>query len=492
MKLVSTGIKFILSQRMKKVEHYLRYPAHAQEIWFEQLLKKGKKTSFGKALGFDTIRNIDDFQQKVPLQDYNSLKPFIDRMLKDEANVLWPERIKWFSKSSGTTNDKSKYLPVSKENLKKCQLQGSYDLMAMWFDQFPNSKVFENSKSVIMGGSISRYGKGYKARIGDVSAVMLKNLPFYAEYYICPDIKTALLSDWEEKLETLASSMIGQNITNIGGVPTWTLILFKRILELSGKASLIDVFPNFEMYAHGGVDFAPYKTQFQSLFGSDKIKFRNSYNASEGFFGAQQTDGDDSIALFLDNGVFYEFIPLEELDKDHPKAYTVENVSIGVDYAVVITTNAGLWRYQLGDTVQFTSLKPHKIRITGRTKHFINVFGEEVMVWNTDKALSEVCASFGVEIADYTVAPVFFEAGDSKGGHEWAIEFRRAPTNLPAFQRALDLALQAINSDYASKRYKSIALEELRINVVPVGVFRAWMKERGKLGGQNKVPPFIK
>jgi len=338
-----------------------------------------------------------------------------------------------------------------------------------------------------MGGEVRIFDEKAKTFMGDVSAIMLKHLPFYAVHFLTPNIPTALLPDWEEKIERIAKVAVHENISNLSGVPTWTLVLLRRILELSKKDNLSEVFPNFELYAHGGVDFAPYRSQFEALFPGNKVQYRNTYNASEGFFATQFSEKDKGMQVLLGNGVFYEFVPMSELHKKDPKTYTIGEVQTGVNYALLISTSAGLWRYLIGDTVQFTSTFPHQIQITGRTKQFINVFGEEVMVWNAEKALANTCQQMQAQIAEYTVAPIFL-SNQNKGGHEWLIEFQEAPRNLSQFKQLLDQNLQRLNSDYEAKRYKNIALQELELNVVPQGSFHKWLRSKGKYGGQNKVP----
>jgi len=486
MRWINTLLKLGFDWNMKRIDRFMEHPFSTQQQLLQQLITKGQTTTYGKKYGLATVRNYEDFRQKVPLTRYEDLKPYIQSMMQGQANVLWPGKVKWFSRSSGTTSDKSKYIPVTDVNLRSCHLQSGHDVMSMWFRTNPNSKLFVNSKSIIMGGELSPYSKQHQTFVGDVSAILIQNMPFYAKYFITPDVETALMKDWEAKIERVAKVAMDQNITTISGVPTWTLLLFKRILELRGEKELTAVFPNFELYMHGGVDFAPYRSQFQALFGK-KIAFRNTYNASEGFFAGQLSEEAEGMLLFLNNGVFYEFIPLSELSKPHPKAYAIDEVQLDQDYALVITTNAGLWRYIIGDTVRFTSLRPHQIQITGRTKQFINVFGEEVMVWNTDNAIAQTCASLGGCVAEYTVAPKFLSQKE-KGGHLWVIEFEKTPENLEKFQKQLDQKLQELNSDYAAKRYKNMALQPLQIETVPKGTFHAWLKSKGKFGRQHKVP----
>lgn len=487
MKWLNAVIKKGFDWHMRQVNHAINHPEESQDKVFQQLIQKAAHTAFGQKHGFSSIRSIEDFQKRVPTHNYEDLQPYIHQMMQGKKDVLWPGKITYFSRSSGTTSHQSKYIPVSSECLKHCHLQGAHDAVSIWFHQNPASRLFDASRAIIMGGEVSLYHQQAQTYLGDVSAIMLKHLPFYAEYFLTPDIPTALLADWEEKIDRIARVAVRQNISNLSGVPTWTLVLLRRILELSGKENLLEVFPNFELYAHGGVDFAPYRSQFQELFPGNKVQYRNTYNASEGFFATQFAATDEGMQLLLNNGIFYEFIPMEEWSNPYPAAETIHTVKKGVNYAMVISTNAGLWRYKIGDTIQFNSLYPHQIQITGRTKQYINVFGEEVMIGNTEKALAHTCQETQAQICEYTVAPIFLET-KQKGGHEWVIEFQQAPRNLTQFKHLLDKNLQKLNSDYQAKRYKDIALQELELHTVPKGSFHNWLKSKGKYGGQNKVP----
>jgi hypothetical protein len=486
MKFLNTIVRWVFKSKMHSINAYMKDPVHIQQNWFNKLINKAKETKFGKLNHFSSLQNVKEFQKKVPLNDYESLKPFINRMMKGESDVLWPGVISWFSKSSGTTNDKSKFIPVSHENLMQCHIKGSQDSLILWYNSNPDTKLLSNGKGLIMGGSLQKFQDYPKTNIGDISAIMLKHMPFYGKYFHTPGIDIALMSEWEAKIEKIAQTVIKENLTNVGGVPTWTIVLFRRILELTGKKNILEVFPNFELYMHGGVSFTPYKNQFKTFLPSEKIQYREIYNASEGFFASQFSKEDLGMLLLLDNGCFFEFVPLSELNSEQPIALTLDEVDTNTNYAIVISTNSGLWRYIIGDTVKFTSLYPHKIQITGRTKHFINVFGEEVMVENSDKAIFEACLKTGALVAEYTVGPIFLDQG--KGGHEWIIEFEKIPDNLEIFRDILDSTLQSINSDYEAKRYKGMALEKLIIKTVPRGSFHEWLKSKGKYGGQNKVP----
>lgn len=480
---IKTGFNLNLRHVQKSIEH----PETTQQKVFEQLIRQSSKTEFGRQHNFASIASIQQLQERVPIQSYEEIKPYIQQMMAGTPNILVPGKVSYFSRSSGTTSHKSKYIPVPYNNLKHCHLKGAHDAVSIWFHNYPQSKLFDASRAIIMGGEIGLFNSQASTYVGDVSAIMLKHLPFYAAYFLTPNIPTALLPDWEEKIERIAQVAVHQNITNLSGVPTWTLVLLRRILELSGKSHLTEVFPNFELYAHGGVDFAPYRSQFEALFPGNNVQYRNTYNASEGFFATQFSEKDNGMQVLLDNGVFYEFVPLQELHQECPKTYTIAEVQTGINYALLISTNAGLWRYLIGDTVQFTSIYPHHIQITGRTKQFINVFGEEVMVWNAEKALARTCQQTQAQIAEYTVAPIFL-SDDNKGGHEWLIEFEKLPNNILQFKQLLDQNLQQLNSDYEAKRYKNIALQELELKVAPKGTFHNWLRSKGKYGGQNKVP----
>lgn len=487
MKWLNAVIKTGFNINMRRVQRAIEQPIEAQEAVLTQLLQQAAKTSFGKTYDLASAKHVEHLQERLPIQHYSDVAPYIKAMMEGQANVLYPGKVQYFSRSSGTTNAKSKYIPVPINNLKHCHLKGAHDAVSIWFHNHPNSRLFDASRAIIMGGELALFNQKAQTFMGDVSAIMLKHLPFYAAYFLTPNIPTALLPDWEEKIEQIAKVAVHQNVSNLSGVPTWTLVLLRRILELSGKESLSEVFPNFELYAHGGVDFGPYQSQFDELFPCKKVQYRNTYNASEGFFATQFSSSDSGMQLLVDNGVFYEFIPMDEFYKEQPKVYTLEQVQKGINYAILISTNAGLWRYCIGDTVQFSSLYPHQIQITGRTQQFINVFGEEVMVGNTDKALTLTCQQLGAQIAEYTVAPIFLSNGQ-KGGHEWLIEFRKQPHSLQQFKQLLDQNLQGINSDYEAKRYKNIALEELKLKVAPAGAFHNWLRTKGKYGGQHKVP----
>lgn len=473
--------------KMKRIEAFMRDPHKTQKRVLTQLLQSSKHTEWGKKYGYQNIQTEKQFSETVPIQDYDSLKPYINRMMHGEKNVLWKGRIKWFSKSSGTTSDKSKFIPVSNQNLKECHIRGTYDTVSFFYKHRPDALQFER-KSLLMGGNLSNFPPFPKTIIGDVSAIMIDKMPSIARPFVTPDFETALLENFEEKIEKMAAiTSKDKDLVMIGGVPTWTVVLFRRILEITGAKNMLEVWPNLQGYMHGGVSFEPYRKQFQVFLPSDKITYQEIYNASEGFFAVQSDFSSNDMLLLLDNGVYYEFLPMEEWHKENPKAIPLEEVEIGKNYALIISTSSGLWRYKIGDTVTFTSTAPYKIKITGRTKQFINTFGEEVIVENTDKALTLSCLNMNATVSDYTAAPIYFE-GDEKGGHEWLIEFEKTPENINDFAKCLDENLQKLNSDYEAKRFKDMALVQLKLNVLPAGTFNNWLKSKGKLGGQHKVP----
>ncbi len=484
---------YYLRFRMRHIRRYMEQPHEVQRYWFERLLLTARDTEWGQQYGFRNIKSYRQFANRIPVQGYDSLKPYIGRMMMGEKDVLWNGRVRYFSKSAGTTSDKSKFIPVSSQNLKFCHIGGTWDTTTFFYDQRPNAELFQR-RSMLMGGSLEQFEGYRKTYIGDVSAVMLDRMPSIAKPFFTPDFKTALLPDFEEKIERMAHLCSKEDVVMIGGVPTWTVVLFRRMLELTGKSNMLEVWPNFQVYIHGGVSFMPYRDQFESFFPSEnglpahrQVCYQEIYNASEGFFAIQNDLNSDDMLLLLNNGIYYEFLPVEEWHSEHPKAIPLEAVEVGKNYAIVISTNSGLWRYTPGDTVTFTSTIPYKIKITGRTRQFVNAFGEEVIVENTEKALAETCKATGASVAEYTVAPVFFK-GSKKGGHEWLVEFQKTPADLRQFTYLLDKNLQNINSDYEAKRFRDMALNELQLRQMPSGTFHSWLKRKGKYGGQHKVP----
>ncbi len=461
-------------------------PKQVQLSLLQNILNIGKQSEYGKIYNLGSIRSYEQYKHQCPLQDYNQISPFIKRMMMGEKNVLSPGRTQWFSKSSGTSQDKSKFIPVSKKYLISNHVQSSWDAVTLLYQSNPNMKIFAE-KNLIMGGTVKQYEAHSSTMYGDISGIMIHNMPSVGRPFYTPDFETALLENWDEKIDKMVKQCSQQDVVMFGGVPTWVMVLFEAMLDHTGKSNILEIWPNVSTYIHGGVNIEPYKNQIKQYIPSESLQFMEAYNASEGYFALQDTPDADGMMLLLDNSVFYEFIRLEEIGNEKPKAYMIDEVELHRTYAMVISNTSGLYRYILGDTVTFTSSKPHRIKIVGRINHFINVFGEEVMVSNTDKAISKACAKFCVEIKDYTVAPIFITK-NQKGGHEWAIEFVQEPANIQAFESYLDQVLQSINSDYEAKRYKNMALENLRINVLKKGTFERYLRTKNKFGGQSKIP----
>lgn len=486
-KWTNKAFAYYYKQRYKIMQRYMEHPAEVQREVFLDLLRSARFTSFGKQYDFQSITRPEEFAERVPVHDYESLKPFIERMMQGEKDVLWDGQVRYFSKSSGTTSGRSKYIPVSRQNLRRCHIRGSWDAMTLMYHNRPDATIFGN-KNIIMGGSIDRYGPYPKTEVGDVSAFMIRSIPGFARPFYGVDFEVALMAEWEQKIALMAEQAARiPNITMVGGVPTWTVVLFRHILALTGKSNMLEVWPDFEAYIHGGVSFAPYRSQFEAFFPAAQVSYQEVYNASEGYFAAQDDFRDPGLLLFLHNGMYFEFIPMEEWGREHPRAVPVWEVELGKNYVLVVSTNSGLWRYTPGDTVCFVSKSPYRIKITGRTSQYVNAFGEEVMVANTDKAIALACRDTGAQVRDYTVAPIYF-SGTDRGGHEWLIDFTVAPADLELFRDLLDHYLQQINSDYEAKRYKDLALRKLQIRVLPSGTFDNWLRSRGKYGGQHKVP----
>ena len=478
---------WVMKKRIHQIELFRKYPLEVQHEVFERLIQAGVSTKFGKDHHFDAIRTYSDFQRAVPLNDYASMKPWIDRLMEGEQQLLWPNDTKWFAKSSGTTDERSKFIPVTRESLEECHYKGGKDLLALYYENFPNRKLYKG-KHLIVGGSAQILPVAHDMYSGDLSAIIVKNLPWWAELRRTPSKEIALMSEWEEKVEKMAMSTMHEDVYILAGVPSWTYVLAQKILEISGKKDLREVWPNLELFMHGGVSFEPYREAFKKLIPYDDMHYVETYNASEGFFGIQDVDGSKSMLLMLDYGIFYEFIPMDRFNGIHSTdVISLRDVQPGVNYALVISTNGGLWRYIVGDTIQFTETLPYRFQITGRTKHFINAFGEEVIVDNADKAITEASNRTQAQIREYHAAPVFMNE-NQKGGHEWIIEFVHAPEDSHRFAIVLDETLRAINSDYDAKRTNNMALLPPVIHAVRSGTFEEWMRQRGKLGGQNKVP----
>lgn len=485
MKLLSPAISTLARMRMWRIESWIQHPVLSQREVLQDIVTSAQYTEFGRKHNFSKLFTVKEFKQAVPIHEYDDLKPYIQRIMEGEQNVLWNTPVYWFAKSSGTTSDKSKFIPVTDESLQDCHYKAAKDVLALYYSFHPDSELL-TGKGLVIGGSHNIHQVNEETHYGDLSAVLLQNTPFWSQWIRTPELSIALMDEWEGKIEKLAESTINENVTSISGVPTWTMVLIKRILEVTGKNSLAEVWPNLELYMHGGVSFTPYREQFQKLIGKP-INFLEMYNASEGFFAAQDNPSEDGMLLFTDHGIFMEFMPLEEYGKKHPKTVGLQQVETGKNYALIISTNGGLWRYMVGDTIQFTTLFPFRIKVSGRLKHYINAFGEEVIVDNTDKAIAMASERTGAVVNDYTAAPVYFSEQDN-GAHEWLIEFEKEPANLDHFIYELDASLQSINSDYEAKRYKDIALRMPVVHKLQKGIFNAWLKAKGKLGGQHKVP----
>ena len=473
-------------RRQKELERHNNEGTALQEEVLQYLLKKGANTEYGRQHLFNTIHNSDDFARQVPLNTYEDLKADIDRMRHGERDVLWPGVVKWYAKSSGTTNDKSKFIPVSSEGLHNVHYAGGKDAVALYLMANPKSRLFDG-KGLILGGSHTPNYNVSDSLVGDLSAILIENINPLVNLVRVPKKATALLSDFEVKRDRIAHETLRANVTNLSGVPSWMLSVLTRVMELSGKTHLEEVWPHLEVFFHGGVAFTPYRSQYQQLITSPDMHYMETYNASEGFFGLQSDLSDPAMLLMLDYGVYYEFIPMDEFGTDRPTVVPLVGVQTGVNYAMVISTSCGLWRYIIGDTVRFTSINPYKFIITGRTKNFINAFGEELIVDNAEKALAYACEQTQAEVLEYTAAPVFMD-GNAKCRHQWLIEFSHSPEDLDTFAQLLDTKLQEINSDYEAKRYKDITLQPLEIVQATSGLFNTWLKNKGKLGGQHKVP----
>lgn len=477
-----------MKRRMPRIEAMYLRPLELQEACFNELIDMAEFTEWGKKYGYSNIKNQEQFRNQVPISTYEELFPYIDRMMQGEQNVLWASPISWFSKSSGTTNARSKFIPVSPESLGDCHMRGGKDMITLMIENKPDTKIFEG-KGLSIGGSLSSNPFNDQMLLGDVSAVVMKNLPIWAQMIRTPSLDVALMNDWDQKIERMALETSQENVTSILGVPTWTLVLINKILERTGKQNILEVWPNFEFLVHGAVAFSPYRSLFkEQIFPSDQVSYMEIYNASEGFFGIQDDISlPDEMLLMLDYGIYYEFIPLDIEGNEKDTILSLGEVQMGVNYAMVISTNAGLWRYKIGDTVRFTNLSPYRIKISGRTKSFINAFGEEVIIENAEMAISKALQETGAKMVDYTAAPYFMDGGSS-GRHEWVIEFSVPPQDFSKFVEILDQTLREVNSDYDAKRSFDMVLSLPKVHAAPMGTFYKWMNQRGKLGGQHKVP----
>lgn len=486
MPLFNSIFSWWMKKRAHQIELFTKYPIEVQNEWFEELIKTARGTEFGSHYHFSKIKTPNDYKEIVPVHSYEELKPYIERLMKGEQNILWPTETKWFAKSSGTTSDKSKFIPVTREALEECHYKGGKDMLSMYCTNHGDTQVF-TGKTLMMGGSSQSIDPDTDSYQGDLSSIIIKNLPFWADILRTPDRETALMKNFEKKLEKMAMVTANENVTSLSGVPSWMLILLNKILEKNNARTIDEIWPNLEVFFHGGIAFTPYRSQFKEIIKSSKMNYMETYNASEGFFGIEDLSKEGELLLMLDYGIFYEFCPPGEWNKQFPKTVTLDEVEIGVNYALIITTNAGLWRYRIGDTIQFTSKYPFRIRVSGRTKHFINAFGEEVIIDNAEKALQYSCRITNAHIENYTAAPIFL-TNKTAGRHQWLIEFSSPPEDLNLFTELLDSKLQELNSDYEAKRKGNMALQLPLVEVLPKNTFYNWMKSRNKLGGQNKVP----
>ena len=483
--IINSIASWVLKQRIHQIELFLKYPNEVQEELLMNLIRRAENTVIGGQYDFSSITSYTTFSERVPVSSYEDIQPLIERTRQGEQNVFWDAPIKWFAKSSGTTNAKSKFIPVSNDALEDCHYKGSKDLLCLYLNNNEDSEMFLG-KSLRLGGSSQIY-EDKETLFGDLSAILIENMPIWAEFSSTPSNKISLMSEWENKLTAIINETKNENVTSFAGVPSWMLVLMNRMLEETGKGNLLEVWPNLEVYFHGGVSFEPYREQYQKLLPKSDFKYYEIYNASEGFFAIQDLNDSSDLLLMLDYGIFYEFIPMDTFGTPNQKIIRLADVELFKNYAIVITTNSGLWRYLIGDTVRFTSLNPYRIRVSGRTKHHINVFGEELMVENTDQAIAKACQITQTEVVDYTVAPIFME-GKEKGAHEWMIEFKQNPSDLAQFEKIVDDTLQSLNSDYEAKRHNNMTLNPLVINLARPHLFYDWLKERDKLGGQHKIP----
>ena len=473
-----------MRKRIKKINQFKYKPIEFQKYIFDYLIKKGHNTSFGKEHKFNKITDYSSFKKQIPIRTYEDFEIYILRAKEGEKNVLWPGKVQWFAKSSGTTNSKSKFIPITEASLNKCHFTGGKDMLSLYENNFPKTNIY-NGKGLMLGGSIAKSKIG-KSKSGDLSAILLKEFPFWVKYHRVPDVKTAIMGDWEKKLENIVQQSIKENITNLTGVPSWMLILLKKVLFVSGKSNIMEVWPNLELYMHGGVNFEPYKEQFKILIPNKKMNYLEGYNASEGFLGIQDLSKSKGLLLMLNHGVFYEFIEIDKYRSNKKETIQLSDVKLNQSYVLVITTNGGLWRYEIGDIIQFTTLFPFRIKIVGRTKSCINTHGEELMVHNTDKAISRSCKKYNCSISEYMVSPHFIN--DKTGGHQWFIDFAKKPQKLKLFMQEVDKQLKQLNSDYEAKREKDLILKFPELVTLDNNEFFIWLNENKRLGGQYKIP----
>lgn len=486
MSIIDFAVRKVAARQMRRLEKALAQPIAAQEAALQLLLKQARQTRYGQQYGAEAITNYTQYAAHFPLATYETLEPYIQEMRTGARNVLYPGFVRWFAKSSGTTSSKSKYIPVTDDALQRCHYRAGRDILAIFLQQNPASR-FYRGKGLTLGGSHKVETSRGMTHDGDLSAILLQRIPQWADWIRTPSRKVALTADFQEKLEGIAREAVHQRVTSLSGVPSWNLVMLKYLLEVTGKETISELWPDLEVFFHGGISFVPYRAQYEAIIPSPKMRYLETYNASEGFFCIQTEPTDSNMQLMVDYGIYYEFIPMSEFGKENPTVVPLEGVRVGVNYAVVITTTSGLYRYVIGDTVQFSSVDPYFLRITGRTKHYINAFGEELIIDNAEQGLRTACEKTGAVVSEYTVAPRFM-AQNTQGAHEWYIEFAQLPANLDAFAQILDSALCAVNSDYEAKRTNNVTLAPLVLHALPAGTFVGWMAHRGKLGGQNKVP----
>ncbi|MBR2637364.1 MAG: GH3 auxin-responsive promoter family protein [Bacteroidaceae bacterium] len=482
----TTLLRPFICHRADKVSRYASRTEEIQSAVLRRLVECAAATEWGVKHNYSAIRSYSDFASRVGVQDYETLKGYIDRMRHGESDILWKGRCRWYAKSSGTTNDKSKFIPVTKRGLQNVHYKGGFDVVSLYLKNNPGSRFF-SGKGLVLGGSHASNYNVKDSLVGDLSAILIENISPFANLFRVPGKEIALISDFEEKMDKIARATSRLNVTNLSGVPSWMMAVLKHMLDITGKKSVDEVWPNIEVFFHGGVAFTPYREQYRQLICNPDMKYMETYNASEGFFGIQNDPDDSSMLLMIDYDIFYEFIPMDELESPNPAVLPLWEVEIGKNYAMLISTSCGLWRYMLGDTVRFTSKEPYKFVITGRTKHFINAFGEELIVDNAEQGLKAACAATNAQVSEYTAAPVFMGA-DARCRHQWLIEFSKSPDSPALFAEVLDKTLQKVNSDYEAKRYKDITLQQLEIIEAKEGLFQMWLKSKGKLGGQHKVP----
>ena len=483
--ILNSVVSWFLKKRIHDMELFIKHPQELQDNVLQDLIYFARNTEYGKKYGFKDIKSYKDFAATMPVVEYSDVQADIERCKSGENNIFWPTDIKWFAMSSGTTSARSKFIPVSQESLEDCHYAAAKDLLCMYLNNNPESKLF-TGKGLRLGGS-KKLDKKAGTAAGDLSSILIDNMPFWADYSSTPGNETALLADWETKLPAIVNETIKERVTSLAGVPSWMMVLLNKVLETTGKDNILQVWPDMEVFFHGGVSFDPYIEEYRKLLPSDRVKYYEIYNASEGFFAIQDKNDSKELLLMLDYGIFYEFIPMDNYGTPDEEIIPLNQVELGKNYAVIITTNAGLWRYKIGDTVRFTSTSPYRIKVTGRTKHHINVFGEELIIENAEEALKNTMISVPCAIKEYTVAPVFMQ-GKEKGAHEWMIEFNTAPVDELAFAKALDENLQKVNTDYEAKRYNNTTLTAPRIHHAKENTFYNWLKDKNKLGGQHKIP----